>query len=140
MLGEIASKLGAVDGWALEIADQDAGIFSLYWWQGFASGVTPGYWHAPNNAVALNAWSHVCATYDRSSSANDPVLYVNGVSQTPTEYYTPSGSADDDSAGNLLMGNLAATTQTFDGKIDEVRVYNRLLSAEEVRALYQAGR
>jgi len=47
---------------------------------------------------------------------------------------------DDDSAGNLLMGNLAATTQTFDGKIDEVRVYNRLLSAEEVRALYQAGR
>ena len=138
--GEIASKIGVVDGWAFEIADQDAGIFSLYWWQGFASGVTPGYWHAPNNAVALNAWSHVCATYDRSSSANDPVLYVNGVSQTPTEYYTPSGSADDDSAGNLLMGNLAATTQTFDGKIDEVRVYNRLLSAEEVRALYQAGR
>lgn len=74
-------------------------------------------------ALPLNTWSHLAATYDGATLR----LYVNGaqVSQTAA---TGTLRAD---ANQLRIGN--HWNHYFAGQIDEVRVYNRALSATEVQ-------
>ncbi|MBX4198608.1 LamG domain-containing protein [Candidatus Parcubacteria bacterium] len=86
-----------------------------------------------NSSITLNKWQHVCATRDASGTAN---LYIDG---------TLSGSANQSSgspsAGTAVqIGNIAATTKTFDGYIDEIRLYSQVLTAAEVKQLYLMGR
>ncbi|VVB94670.1 Concanavalin A-like lectin/glucanases superfamily protein [uncultured archaeon] len=45
-----------------------------------------------------------------------------------------------DSSSNVRIGALPfANTGYFNGKIDEVRIYNRVLGPEEIKASYNAG-
>lgn len=40
---------------------------------------------------------------------------------------------------NLIIGNVDDGTRSFDGKIDDVRIYNRALTPDEIRRLYNIG-
>jgi PKD repeat protein len=81
---------------------------------------TPG-----SGALPTNTWSHLAATYDGARLR----LFVNGV-ETST---TVSGSIEQ-SGQPLRIGGNAVWGEYFKGLIDEVRVYNRPLSAVEIRA------
>ena len=99
-----------------------------------------GLWQV-NSAYDFYKWHHVVVTYDSDNISNDPVVYIDGVSQTVVESSTPAGTAISDIGSQLSIGNRNNTTdRTFDGYIDDVRVYNRILTAAEARALYFAGR
>ncbi|MEK7096321.1 MAG: LamG domain-containing protein, partial [Patescibacteria group bacterium] len=98
-----------------------------------------GRWTTPDSSIKLNTWQHVAVVYNKSSSANDPIMYIDGASVAVTESVTPSGTVDTDSARSLTIGNTLDTTRSFDGLIDDVRIYNRVLSAVEVSALYNSG-
>ncbi len=80
------------------------------------------------SALPQSVWNHVFVTYDGTSIK----IYINGVLQNNPTAYT--GTIGDNSGSILYFG----TTEypTFTGKEDEVRIYNRALSAAEVRALY----
>ncbi len=74
-------------------------------------------------------------TYNNSSTANDPVFYIDGQPQTETESRTPAGSADSDAATVARIGNIGNdTTRTFDGVIDEVRLSDVIRSADWMAA------
>jgi hypothetical protein len=78
-------------------------------------------------ATALNAWTHLAATYDGATLR----LYVNGV-QAATRAVTGSIRA---STGALRIGgNGTWNNEWFAGLIDEVRLYNRALTAAEIQA------
>jgi hypothetical protein len=69
-------------------------------------------------------------------------FYLNGV-----EYSTRndlgsdgSGSKTDDNGITSYIGNRDDLIRAFNGSIDDVRVYNRALSAGEINKLYQMGR
>lgn len=94
-----------------------------------------GAWRTPTNAITLNAWQHVAVTYDGSSTANNPAIYINGTSQTVTTLFTPSGALISDAAASARIGNTADGSCTFDGFISDVRVYNRVLSANEISGI-----
>ncbi|MBI4174141.1 MAG: hypothetical protein HY517_00725, partial [Candidatus Aenigmarchaeota archaeon] len=98
-----------------------------------------GRWRTPVNSITLNGWNHIAVTFDDSSSSNDPVFYINGVSQTVTEAATPSGTRSLDGAANAIVGNLKDGTRTFDGTIDEIKIFNRSLTANEIYAEYSGG-
>ena len=75
-------------------------------------------------APALNAWTHLAMTYDGTTQR----LYVNGV-QVATKSI----------AGNIAVSNLplriggnAPWGEYFAGQIDDVRIYNRALTAAEI--------
>jgi hypothetical protein len=88
------------------------------------------------STYALNTWYHVAATYDGANV----VLYVNGSVVSTTSYTTGIGINHYDDAGNQFMfGNYGSnsTLQTFQGTIDDIRYYNRALSAAEIAALYK---
>ncbi len=77
------------------------------------------------SALATGAWSYLTATYDGTSLH----LYLNGVQ---TAQVAASGSILT-SAGALRIGGNNIWNEWFNGWIDEVRVYNRALSAAEIQ-------
>jgi type II secretory pathway pseudopilin PulG len=124
------------DGWVIRMNVDNGGIINFG--QGFTGG--RGWWKIPNSSINLNIWQHIAVSYDASSAANDPEIYLNGSPLLVTEVDTPSGTVRSDASINLRLGNYAGdTTHTFDGKIDDARIYNRILSATEIADLAASG-
>src|SRR5678816_542598 len=73
-----------------------------------------------------STWTHVASTYDGSQLR----LYVNG-SQVAIRAVT---GALPNSASPLQIGGNRVWSEWFQGQIDDVRVYNRSLSAAELQA------
>ncbi|MBU6232582.1 hypothetical protein KGP36_08210, partial [Patescibacteria group bacterium] len=94
-----------------------------------------------NNAVFANRWSLVSVTWNGIVGAGAAVTgYVNGAPCANGSLNSSSGTAGDDSSYHADIGTVSGThSQYFDGSIDDVRVYNRVLSAAEVKQLYQQG-
>ena len=84
-------------------------------------------------ALSLNQWHHVMATYDGSSQAAGVKIYVDGVEH-------PLERTHDNLTGSLLNeAPLCVGRRTpgspFQGMIDDIRIYERELSAFEVSRL-----
>jgi hypothetical protein len=79
-----------------------------------------------NGSIPQNAWSHVAATYDGATLR----LYLNG---TLTAQRAAAGTLLS-STGALRIGADFAVQQFFAGRIDEVRIYARAISAAEIQA------
>ena len=83
------------------------------------------------SSVPYNTWTHLCVTIDNSGVA---IIYINGIQNASKTIGLPSSI---NNVYPFTIGNRAnATDRTFDGKIDDVRIYNRVLSAEEIKILY----
>jgi hypothetical protein len=76
------------------------------------------------SALSTTAWSYLAVTYDGTTIR----LYVNGT-QVATQARTGAMSA---SANPLQIGGNNVWSEWFSGLIDEVRVYNRALTAAEI--------
>ncbi|NJB86065.1 hypothetical protein GGR26_001833 [Lewinella marina] len=86
---------------------------------------------APANLIDEGAWSHVAYTYNGSQVR----LYHNGALVTT---YSASGMLTAGPGVDLGIGNNPAAVGTgnpLNGKLDELRVYNRSLSDSEIAAL-----
>ncbi len=78
------------------------------------------------SALPLHTWTHLATTYDGATLR----LYVNGIevgSRAVTGIIQVS-------TGRLRIGGNAVWSEWFAGQIDEVRIYNRGLSAAEIQA------
>jgi chitodextrinase len=75
---------------------------------------------------ADHAWTHLAATYDGDAVR----LYVDGVLRS--EHSVPG--AIEASDGPLRIGGNSVWPEFFAGEIDDVRVYDRALSALEIQA------
>jgi hypothetical protein len=82
-----------------------------------------------NNAVT-GEWTHVCATYDGDKLK----LYIESVRQDDVD--DTNGTIDTDNPGVLTIGAHPTPASYFNGSIDDARIYNRALIAEEVQQLY----
>ncbi|OGF67898.1 hypothetical protein A2433_00615 [Candidatus Giovannonibacteria bacterium RIFOXYC1_FULL_48_8] len=86
----------------------------------------------------LNIWHHVVGVIDRANQILR--LYVDGVENgTPLDISAVGSLAnalnfDIGVASNLTAGSFVV------GKIDDVRVYNRVLTSDEIKRLYNLGR
>jgi hypothetical protein len=78
-----------------------------------------------SQSLPVNTWSHIAATYDGAMLR----LYVNG-SQVGSQAVTGNMVA---SASSLRIGGNTVWNEFFSGLIDEVRIYNRALSAAEIQ-------
>jgi hypothetical protein len=79
--------------------------------------------------IATNTLYHICGVYD--PAAVSLRIYVNGV-QEATAFTGGTGLAN---SSSLNIGRSALGSRYFNGSIEDVRVYNRVLSAGEVAAI-----
>jgi hypothetical protein len=82
--------------------------------------------------VSVGRWQHVAAVFD--PAAGTVRFYKNGAEAVIREL------GYDKSTGNVTIGGRTpAGAGCFEGAIDEVRVYRRALSADEVWVFYEVG-
>jgi hypothetical protein len=91
------------------------------------------------NSATTGAWQQVCATFT-ANSATGLHLYVNGVEDANSPVSTV-GITNIDSGTNILtMGKYApASTSLMDGSIDNLQLYNRVLSGAEIISNYNVS-
>ncbi|HEX8148023.1 MAG TPA: LamG-like jellyroll fold domain-containing protein [Pyrinomonadaceae bacterium] len=96
---------------------------------------SPGWgWINTGYVAPLNQWTHITFTYDGASART----YANG--QLVHAAAAAGAIGDAIPAQNEFhVGGRQATPQFFQGRIDEVRVYNRALSAGEVSGPWSGG-
>nr|WP_255777813.1 LamG-like jellyroll fold domain-containing protein [Mariniradius sediminis] len=82
-----------------------------------------------NYGSSLRKWIHVAATFDGSTCK----IYINGV-EDKSVTYNPFTIGT--TSGNLILGALG-TIQRWQGAMDEVRLYNRALSLQEINMAMQ---
>ncbi len=116
---------------ALHVGFRDNNTFAFAFW-GNDLNIDDGMF----NDTA--AWMHFVCTYDASS--NVQTVYANvegGASGT----WTRTAGADFQGTGDFYIGKRRNDTggQEFDGLIDEVGVWDRVLSAAEAAELYNGG-
>jgi len=82
------------------------------------------------SAVTTGSWQHWAAVYDASGQTFK--WYKNGVLD---KTYTSINAGDMTNATNLLIGQSQNWSGFYNGKLDELRMYNRALSSTEVGTL-----
>ncbi len=114
--GIVASRTNydnANNHWALEIGGDGGGYYF-----GSRNGSAYGLGTAPEGE-----WAHIAITFDGESL----VAYLNG-----EESGTGSPSFGDGTETMLRIGSSEAAGNIFEGAIDDVRVFNHILSVDEV--------
>lgn len=87
----------------------------------------------PDDEFVTGNWVHVVAIRD---TANDELrLYANGELKGSAVDETGDISQDEE----LFLGGTVDENSFFDGFMDEVAIYNRVLSDEEILALYNSA-
>ena len=95
----------------------------------FGVGQSGAQYNAIKAGLTVGSWYHLVGVYDGSNVR----VYVNGQEGTPR---AKSGLILD-SGGDVDIGG--AERDRFKGAIDDVRIYNKVLTASEVQALYNVG-
>jgi hypothetical protein len=92
-----------------------------------AAGIYDGQYHVlpGQNQLPVNEWTHLVVTYDGQYGR----LYMNGVEVAKGA----EKSLIQASNGELRIGGNSTWGAYFKGLIDEVRIYNRALTAAEVQ-------
>jgi hypothetical protein len=103
-----------------------------------AFGLNPRWlWYGSNHLVELGEFIHIAVTFDSSFKA---AFYVNGAKTRELQY--PGGISPTNNC--LRIGARGCDSRYnfqpfafFNGLIDEVSIYDRALSTDEVQALHQ---
>jgi hypothetical protein len=85
------------------------------------------------------AWHHVVATYAGTSLASGIKIFVDGVSNTITTDESTPLSATILNNSNLQLGFATAASDAWQGTLDDVRVYNYVLTPVQVAYNYNRG-
>jgi hypothetical protein len=124
----IAGAYGSNGGWYFYINGMSL--------RSYQSGLTaPGAWSA-SIALTEGVWNHVVMTRDCTLASNQPLFYVNGVLATTTEIATQVGVLMSEVGSQFAIGNsYVAPDAPFDGIIQGVRYYGRILTQAEITAM-----
>jgi len=129
---EIVSKRDYVDnqndGWWLALSGTN-----LIWGIGFDDENNTAK-EIYFDGLRPNEWNHVAGVFDGTQM----IAYINGEPSPPLTNL-PSSHIDV-SAQPVTIGRRASGTQHFAGLIDNVAIYHRAKTAEEIKLDYEAGR
>ena len=110
--------------WMLELVNNAP----VFWWDG-------GLGQQPVSPIPLNEWTHLAISFDGTTKR----LYVNGAevaSQKQLKALFYGAAPVPITIGSEWSNNTGG--RFFKGRIDEVALYNRALTADEVYSIYAA--
>lgn len=127
----IINKRCTKNSWCL-YQTQD-GSFGFHVWKGDpgpAYGIT-------SKKISENVWYHVVATYD---GANTIKIYVNAGIPAVKNDVEELQDSDDPTTNKVMVGKGSGgnAKRFFSGMMDEVKIYNRVLSDAEIKTSYES--
>ncbi len=84
-----------------------------------------------STVVPLGQWSHVALVYNGTNRT----FYLNGIPSGSGSAPVVTSETNGSSIGNVIPNDSSG----FNGGIDEISIYNRALSFDEIAAIYLAG-
>ena len=126
IVGNFQSGVNPQKGWV--IARSSADTKFSFWADGTAN--SNGGKVVGTTVIQTGVWYHVVGTYDGTSVK----IYVNGSLENSATYSATPGTTNQP----LVIGRWYGNYNDYytDGKIDQVRIFNKAISATEVTALY----
>ncbi len=104
---------------------------------GRAGGVADrGLWNIPPMTFEKEKWYFIAVRYDMSDNNNDPEIFIDGSVIAIVENEAPEGALNVTATVNL--GDTGGGTRRLNGALDEVALYDTLLSDEEIQTIYNA--
>jgi hypothetical protein len=92
-------------------------------------------WLVVNNSTFYSKWNYIVATVD----VNAATLYLNGIQIGQNTSDTFNGPNRSDPSNDFTIGAFSATSPVWtDGNISQVKVYNKVLSEQEIKQNYLA--
>ena len=117
--GTIINKGNSTDGYKLSLNASGNIVLTLY-------NASTSYVLTSAITISPDIWYHVAATWD----TNPMNIYINGVQSNGSSVTGSSGSP----SGSLTIGSdSGGTTNFFDGRIDEVRIWDEARSQGDIR-------
>jgi len=124
VIGELGQ--GSLGGWSVTLISINTNTIFVGFWIG-------SFYKLSIGSYTANTWTHV--SYSYNSSTNAVIGYINGVSVstgTATKLWPGSGSVF------LTTGGQANPDATFTGRIGAFKIYNSVLTADQIRQNYNA--
>ena len=115
------------DLWAVQLCDGDEGIEGAIT---FYNGEDD---YIGNSAIDDETWHHIVLTFDGDASWDVYVDKIIDVTATDDDCYNDT---------DILIGALyedGGIADVFDGVIDDIRIYGRTLTEDEIQTLYHEG-
>ena len=116
-LGRVYDKAQHV----IHVSGESGGKCRLVFFYSFS--LASGGWQTTDRVITLGQIHTVKITYNADSTANNPAIEINGAPVGVTQTLVPSGTRVSDAGSALFIGNSSARTTTFDGLIDELRLW-----------------
>ena len=116
--------------WAFAIGSYNDGNPFICGWDAGGGG---GRFASGTTVFSLETWYHVIATYDADEGM---AIYVDG-NTTPEGTNSWHGTPKSDNINNRIGS--WHSEQYFDGKLDEIRIWNKRPSTAEIKASYHSG-
>ncbi len=126
----------------VSVDDDDKGYELMYYKDDdvFQFWIYDGNWGTPAKTNSTftggEGWQHLCGTYN--NGRDELFFYLNGVQQTDGAQ-TGSITYQTGENTNVYIGDYnksGAATGYFNGAIDEVMIFNRTLSVDQIQAIY----
>ena len=125
--GPVCKAEAGIDwSWQLRYNAPGGGNYMGFQFNGDSEGST---WVSVQQNLSPGEWYHIAGTFDGTNIR----CYLNGVAKD-----TNTISAIKGGSSTLFIGQ-DGWANIFNGVIDEVKIYNRALSAEEIKADYEVG-
>jgi len=96
-----------------------------------------------STALSINEWHHIAARY-KSGDQSSVKLFVDGIEDSGGSWILGDGTGSMTSfPSSLTIGAFERDSGVlagfFDGLIDEVEIYDRALTSDEIQAIFNAG-
>ncbi len=91
-----------------------------------------------NTPVKIGDWNYWTITVDKNVGSNQVKVYVNGILQSQGNTTIGANNLNVGTGSTNIGSRLSGVAEFFDGEIKTIKVYNRALSAAEVKQNYWA--
>ncbi len=130
-------------GWMLQLRDEVGGLIKVSLLLDF-DGAGDGQWRNTDAVLPINTWSLVGATYNSDAVGNNPTIFIGNnvytIGSGLDEVTTPVGTRVSDATVDLMLGNTAGLSLTFDGGIQGSRLITTELTAAQFQGIYAQER